>query len=102
MKQVDRLCWWRDSHKPLDFDNNEFTGDFIITAENFHDLITVFSFRYNAGLTSINADFGAIPQVETLYITNMKDSIVKKELSERRPGLRIVRLKNKLVFYFRT
>ena len=64
--------------------NNEFQGDFIITAENFPDSIERLFFSFNPGLESIDAESkNAVPKLSYLDVSNIKDIAVKSELCDR-------------------
>ena len=64
--------------------NNEFQGDFIITAENFPDSIERLFFSFNPGLESIDAESNVVPNLTYLGVTNQDiTTLVGSELCDR-------------------
>lgn len=65
----------------LGLSNNDLKGDLIITAENFSNSIKSLHLEGNIGLTSVDADSDAVPNLEGLVISC--EFIVKEELRSR-------------------
>lgn len=68
----------------LSLNDNEFVGDFIITAENFPVSIRYLFFDRNTGLTSVDADSDAVEDLKFLLVYEIEGITVKKELCDRR------------------
>ena len=72
----------------LRLSENEFEGEFVITADNFPASIIDPNLNGNTGLTSVDADSDAVPNLDFLYLNNIDGIVVKSELCIR-PGLSI-------------